>query len=74
MYYCIKYRSCLEPLLHIYLLLVQQIYLESYLCLGSNTCLAMLRPVEVGRFPVTCKIGSIWSRLAIFAIVEITMC
>jgi hypothetical protein len=45
---CIKYRSCLEPLLHIYLLLVQQIYLESYLGLGLNNCLAMLILVEVG--------------------------
>jgi hypothetical protein len=33
---------------YIYLFLVQQICLESYLGLGSNTCLAMLRPTEAG--------------------------
>jgi hypothetical protein len=48
MYYRIKYRSCLEPLLHIYLILVQSTYLESYLGSGSSKCLALLRPVEVG--------------------------
>jgi hypothetical protein len=47
MYCCIKYRSFLEPLLHIYLLLVQSTYLESYLGSGLSKWLAMLRLVEV---------------------------
>ena len=33
-----------------------EIYLEPYVGPGSNICLAMLRPVEVGWFPITCEI------------------
>ena len=33
-----------------------ELYLESYVGLGSNNCLAMLSSVEVGWFPVTCEI------------------
>ena len=32
------------------------IYFKPCIGLGSNICLAMLRPVEVGWFPVTCEI------------------
>jgi hypothetical protein len=46
MFDALSYRSCLEPL-DAYAFPCSEIYLESYVGLGSNTCLAMLRLVEV---------------------------
>jgi hypothetical protein len=77
-YLCIvalSYRSWLETLAALICpLLVQYTCLESYLSAGSNSCLAML---YTGRSRVISyhlrHIGSIESRLAIFAIVKKTM-
>jgi hypothetical protein len=51
MFDALSYRSCLEPLLHIYILLVFfGIYIYPFhpVSLESVKCLALLRPVEVG--------------------------
>jgi hypothetical protein len=53
--WCIKYRSWLQPLLHYSLstlVIISLIYLGKW---SWVKCLALLRPVEVGWFPVTCE-------------------
>jgi hypothetical protein len=47
MFDALSYRSWMEPL-DAYNFSCPEIHLESYVGLGSNTCLAMLSLVEVG--------------------------
>jgi hypothetical protein len=47
MFDALNYRSWIEPL-DAYTFPCLDIYLESYVGLGSNICLAMLSSVEVG--------------------------
>jgi hypothetical protein len=47
MFDALSYKSWMEPL-DAYTFPCPEIYLESYIGLGSNICLAMLSPVEVG--------------------------
>jgi hypothetical protein len=47
MFDALSYRSWMEPL-DVYAFPCPEIYLESYIGLGSNICLDMLSPIEVG--------------------------
>ena len=51
MYDALGCKSWLEPL-DAYIFPCPKIYLEPYVGLWSNICLAMLRPIEVGCFPI----------------------
>ena len=59
---------------YIYLFLGQYTYPESYLGPGANQSLALLRPVKSGDFLSPASYDDVWSWLAIFAIMQITMC
>jgi hypothetical protein len=50
MFDALSYRNCLKPVDAYIPSLSTFIYHESYVGLGSNVCLAMLRLVEVGGF------------------------
>jgi hypothetical protein len=53
--WCITFRSCLQPLLH-YTLFTLALPYPCYLGICSPEMLSLLRPVEVGWFPVTCEL------------------
>jgi hypothetical protein len=52
--WCITFRSCLQPLLH-YTLFTFVLPYPCYPGLRSQERLSLLRPVEVGLFPITCE-------------------
>jgi hypothetical protein len=62
-YYCIKYRSWVKPLMH--LLLFLPTLLPSYPNrFRIEYCLALLRPVAIGDFLSPAIIGGYWNNLA----------
>jgi hypothetical protein len=63
-----------KPLMHIYYILVYLIISFTPLGLGSNKCLALLRPVAIGDFLSPATIGGYRNTLVMDAIMEITKC
>jgi hypothetical protein len=57
-----------KPLL--YLLLSLPTYILTLLGLGSNNCLALLRPVAIGDFLSPVNIGGYWNTLALVWIIS----
>jgi hypothetical protein len=57
-YCCIKYRSWVKPLMHLISSLSTLLYPYTLLGLGSNNCLALLRPIAIGDFRSPAIIGS----------------
>jgi hypothetical protein len=52
-----------KPLMHLLLSLSTLRYPDTLLGLGSNNCLALLRPVAVGDFLSPATIGGYWNIL-----------
>jgi hypothetical protein len=52
-----------KPLMHLILSLSTLLYPYTMLGLGSNNCLALLRPVAVGDFLSPAIIGGYWNTL-----------